>query len=331
MAAQRKSPLAEHLKEKASMINQLLIQYKNLRYGDDTFQKGDAQWRKGATEKVKVCENCQNFYKEKDSRTSCECGGSLTVRVARVGTPPGHGGTPPQIVVVSSPKNIYTEEEQPIEANEEEAAEQDAGGSSSSNQDAGAEIIEGVETEEAEARIVNPLAQAMVDLGEMTIAEAHRFELDVKYNILTEFGVEERYNCNVLLPWARQLAAHVTYILETREIYSAEIKAIYPELLDDLEIERSSLDHLAYLLGRQHGLLSNRQFTELMSKILHYAEVARQAASQLADHHIEFVTTESSPLEGSPEVEWVFQETEGAPKLPKSKEEKPKGEPEEEQ
>jgi hypothetical protein len=335
MAAERKSPLAERLKQKAEMINTLLNQYQTLRFGDETFRKGDNSWRKGKTENFKICQKCHTAYKEKDPRANCKCGGELKILTVRIGIPPGHRGVPPQIMVASSPRNIYSEEqEQPIEENEEDAAEQENDASSSPGQDTEAEPTQGIaspmETNETGIRIVNPLAQALVGLGEMTTNEAHKFELDVKYTVLTELGVEERYNCTVLLPWARQLAAHITYILETREIYSAEIKAIYPELLNDLEVARSSLDHLAYLLGRQHGLLSNRQFAEMMSKILHYAEVSKQAALQLADHHLEFVTAETSPLEGSPEITWVMKEMEGAPTLPKEKEEKPKDESEEE-
>lgn len=336
MAAERKSPLAERLKKKAEMINTLLNQYQILRFGDETFRKGNTPWRKGKTENFKICQKCRTAYKEKDPRANCKCGGELKILTVRIGIPPGHSGIPPQIMVASSPRNIYSEEqEQPIEETEEEAAEQKENDASpSSGQGAETEPTQGIaspmETNQTAIRVVNPLAQALVGLGEMTTNEAHKFELDVKYTVLTELGVEERYNCTVLLPWARQLAAHITYILETREMYSAEIKAIYPELLNDLEVARSSLDHLAYLLGRQHGLLSNRQFAEMMSKILHYAEVAKQAALQLADHHLEFGTAETSPLEASPEIEWVMKDMAGAPKLPEEKEEKPKDESEEE-
>lgn len=293
--SEKKAPLSEKLRTKAKAIEDLLGEYEQLRYGDEDFRKGDKAWR--------------------DSQ-------------GKQGTPPTRCGKPPQILVVSSPKNIYYEEE----FQEEETAVEETASEQTATEDPDPPEAEEAEDEEAEAlkAITNPLLKAVVMMAEISPAEAHHMELDGKYQLLQELGVLEQYNCIVLLPWARKLAAQITYILETREIYSAEIKAVYPELLEDLGIARSTCDQLAYLLGKQNGVLSHRQFTEMLSKLLHYTEVSRQAALQLADQHEEFMGAAVSPLEPSGEVEWVMKELEGGPKRPeKPKEEETKEEEQE--
>jgi len=302
--SERKSPLSQMLRSKADAIEKLLGEYEQLRYGDEDFRKGDKAWR--------------------DSQ-------------GKEGTPPTRCGKPPQILVVSSPKNIYyeeeiQEEEAAVETDAEEIATEDP--DPPETQETQGEQAETEETEDEQAEVLkaitNPLLKAVVMMAEISPAEAHHMELDGKYQLLQELGVLEQYNCIALLPWARKLAAQLTYILETREIYSAEIKAVYPELLEDLGIARSTCDQLAYLLGKQNGVLSHRQFTEMLSKLLHYTEVSRQAALQLADQHEEFMGAAVSPLEPSGEVEWVMKEMEGKPGAPgKAKEEETKEEEEE--
>lgn len=211
------------------------------------------------------------------------------------GTPPGESGIPPKIVVVSTPRNIYLPYETPknnpnIEKNQ---------------------------------TAVNPLFKALQDMKELNEEEVSTLQLDNRFGILQDLGVTERLNCSALFPWIRKLASQITYILETRELYSLEVKAVYPEILNDLEIARSVCDQLTYTLSKQNGILTNRQYTELMTKLLHYAKIAQQAALQLSDHHEAFVTEAISPLESGPEIEWVFKE-EFPPKPPK--EEKPKEE-----
>ncbi len=206
----------------------------------------------------------------------------------------GDSGTPPQIFVISSPRNIF----------EEETGEPET------------EHHNNPEEAESPKVAVNPLWQALNDLGEINQKTVKRFELHNRYNILLDLGVVEQYNCAVLLSWVRELAAKITYILETREIYSTEVKAIYPELLMDLEIARSTSDQLSYTLSKQNGILASKQYTTIMTKLLHYAQIAQQAALQLADHHEEYATRERSPLEAGPEIEWVF-EKEPKPTPPK--------------
>jgi len=295
--SERKSPLSEMLRSKAKAIETLLGEYEELRFGDEDFRKGDKAWRESQ---------------------------------GKQGTPPTKSGKPPQILVVSSPKNIYYEEQYEEAELEETAPEETTENPDPpETEEAATEKAEDEQTE-ALKTITNPLLKAVVTMEEISVAEAHRMELDGKYQLLQDLGVLEQYNCIVLLPWARKLAAQLTYILETREIYSAEIKAVYPELLEDLGIARSTCDQLAYLLGRQNGVLSHKQFTELLSKLLHYTEVSRLAAMQLADQHEEFMGAAVSPLEPSGEVEWVMKEMEGKPGAPgKAKEEETKEEEEE--
>jgi len=173
------------------------------------------------------------------------------------GNPPGKCGKPPKIVVISTPRSIFQSEENPKER--------------SAN------------------LVLNPLLQAVTDMGEIDKDTALYLQLENRYNIIRGMGINERMNCSALFPWIRKMAAQITYILETRELYSTEIKAIYPELLNDLEIARATCDELA-------------------AKLLHYAKIAQQAALQLADHHESFMSEEISPLERGPETEWVFQE-----------------------
>lgn len=214
------------------------------------------------------------------------------------GTPPGESGIPPKIVVVSTPRNIYQPDETPKKNSEN--------------------------NENKKQTAVNPLFQALQDLKELNEEQVSTLQLDNRFGIIQDLGVTERLNCSALFPWIRKLASQVTYILETRELYSLEIKAVYPEILNDLEIARSTCDQLTHTLSKQNGILTNRQYTELMTKLLHYAKIAQQAALQLSDHHEAFVTETISPLESGPEIEWVFKEE--LPPKPPSKEEKPKEE-----
>jgi len=260
------SPFAAKLREKAGNIRKLLKQYEQLRYGDETWRLGDAKYR--------------------------ETGGE-----SEEGAPPHTKGKPPEIYVISSPRNIFA-----IDETEHNSKNPDEG----NNQD------------KDKNTAFNPLLKALTDLGEINRESAKELELENRYQILVDLGIRERYNCAVLLKWARQLAAEITYILESREIYSAEVKAIYPELLTDLEIARSTCDQLTHTLARQNGVLTSKQYTEIMSKLLHYTQIALEAANQLADHHEEFMSREVSPLETSAEVEWVFKgEGEIPPKKPK--------------
>jgi len=206
------------------------------------------------------------------------------------GIPPGQTGIPPKIVVVSTPRNIFQQEE-----------------ISSQNP----------------KNVINPLFKALQDLNELNDNDVLMLQLDNRFGIIHELGVSERLNCTALFPWVRRLASQITYILETRELYSMEIKAVYPEILNDLEIARSVCDQLAHTLSKQNGVLIDRQYTELMTRLLHYAKIAQQAALQLADHHEAFMSEAISPLESGPETEWVFKE-EFPTKL--SKEEKQKEE-----
>jgi len=257
------NPLSQKLRFKARNIAKLLQQYIDIRYGDETYRLGDEKWR--------------------------ESGG-------KEGIPPGEGGNPPKIRVVSTPRNIYMQE---------------APSETSQNSNA------------TTANVKNPVFQALQDIGELTEKEVVGFQLDNRYGIIQDLGVVERMECSALLPWLRKLASQITYILETREQYSAEIKAVYPELLTDLEDARSACDRLQNLLSKQRGILTSNQYTMMIAEILHYAKIAQQAALQLADHHEAFVTETVSPLESGPETEWVFKEEkeEFPPKQPKPKEE----------
>ena len=213
------------------------------------------------------------------------------------GTPPGEGGAPPKIVVASTPRNIYQPDETP-------------------------KNNPNVEKNQV---VVNPLFKALQDLKELNEEQTSTLQLDNRFGIIQDLGVTERLNCTALFPWIRKLASQITYIVETRELYSLEIKAVYPEILSDLEIARSVCDQLTHTLSKQNGILTNRQYTELMTRLLHYAKIAQQAALQLSDHHEAFVTEPVSPLEtGGPEIEWVFKEE--VPPKPSPKEEKPKEE-----
>jgi hypothetical protein len=160
--------------------------------------------------------------------------------------------------------------------------------------------------EDPKPNIMNPLFKAMRNIGELSTDDAKSLLLQNRYNIISGLGVVERYDASALIPWLRHLARQITYVLETRDVYSEEIKASYPELLTDLETARSLCDQLSYNLGKQSGVLNKRQFTEMVLKILHYAEVCESSALQLADHHDAFVGGgETSPLEESVEKVWV--------------------------
>jgi len=226
---------------------------------------------------------------------------------AQFRTSKGKEGKPPRIFVISTPANIFAED-----STEEVSTESNIDGTKNQNEN---------KTENSEPKIAkNPLFKALNDLGELNLIESARANLDNRYNILQELGIIERLNCGILLKWARKLAKQITYILETREQYSMEIKAVFPELLNDLETARGTCDQLAHLLGKQSGILTNRQYTEMMSKLLHYAEVSQSAALQLADHHEEFITAEISPLEPGPEIDWVLEEEKPKPPLQKEEE-----------
>lgn len=307
MGERKPPPLSQKLRDKASDIAKLLKEYEILRFGDETWRYGDELWQENKTEVKWVCEKCgtENPSPKKGEplQICSKCREPVLPRKVRLGIPPRTAGRPPQITVVSSPRNIYYEE---TETDEEESEE-------SENQNAQPK-------EQRTLVAFNPLAKAASELGEITPEQAHKMVLDMRYNILTELGVDERRNCVSLVSWVAQLAGILTYILETREIYSAEIKAVYPELLTNLEVAVGTCSQLAHLLGRQSGTLTRQQFDDLLVKLKHYTEIARQTALQLADHHEEFLGAEVSPLEPTAEVEWVLEEEKKFP--PKELEEK---------
>jgi hypothetical protein len=319
--AEKKIPaLSQKLRDKAGMIEKLLDEYNILRFGDETWRYGDKLWQENKIEEHRICEKCgaEQPATQEPVQFCNICGGFVKLQRVRLGTPPRMGGTPPQITVVSSPRSIFYEEEP--EEEEDEAT----------NEPNQSEQTDSEEVEEPQIqKVVNPLAQAAMDLGEITPQQAHKMELDIRYNLLTEFGVDERRNCVALVRWVGKLAGNLTYILETREIYSAEIKAVYPELLSDLDTARGACDQLAHLLSKQNGILTRRQFDETLVRLLHFTEIAKQAALQLADHHEEFLGAEVSPLEPSTELEWVLEKEAPKPPTEEVKEEKPKEEKEE--
>ena len=276
------SPLAQTLRAKAEEIEQLLKEYEILRYGDEIWRFGDETWRKGKTEVRKVCPKCGRQYPLNSKEEKCElCDENLVKTEVRLGIPPHTAGQPPQITVSSSPRSIFYEEEAKTQ---------------NSNR----------KSKKGYKKAVNPVNFALVIMGELTNEDAHRMELEKRYGILSDLGVDERRNCVALIPWLRKLASILSYILETRTLYSSEIKAIYPELLTSIEIALSTCDQLAYLLGRQHGQLTARQYDELLVKLLHYTKIAQQAALQLADYHEEFIGAQATPFE-SPEAKFVLE------------------------
>ena len=322
MGERKPPPLSSMLRGKAVAIEKLQREYEELRYGDEIWRFGDKEWRESKTQVKWTCEKCGTEAKpEKGAEFAIcsKCENLVLPEKVRLGIPPRFAGTPPQITVISSPRNIYYEEE--VTDEEEEQSEQ------VENEEQQPE-----KSEKEELVAFNPLAKAAINLGEITPEQAHKMALDTRYNTLVDLGVDERRHCVALIPWLRKLAGNLTYILETREIYSADIKAVYPELLTNLEIAIGTCDQLAHLLGKQGGTLTRRQFDELLVKLLHYTEIARQAALQLADHHEEFLGAEVSPLEPTAEVEWVLEEEKKFPlkELEEKEEEKTKKVKEEE-
>lgn len=289
-------PLSLKLREKAEVIDKLLTRYYVLRYGDKDYAQGNDIYRKDPGKYAEMQPLLQQLQEEIEKFKSGKHSVEETIvamdkyasmrqsLLAKSGYPPGTSGTPPQIAVVSSPQNLFLRDEEMPQTEEKN---------------------EGVNAEVTKPRVVNPLLQALSNLGELTYEESHQFELDVKYNILVELGIQERYKCAVLFSWARRLAATITYIFETRELYSPEIKAVYPELLTDLESGRAECDKLAHLLGKQGGILTRKQFEDTISRILHFAEIAKSAALQLADDHDEFMGATGKELYDSKEIKWV--------------------------
>ncbi|MEM2445423.1 MAG: hypothetical protein QW734_02050 [Candidatus Bathyarchaeia archaeon] len=279
-------PLSVTLRQKAKNIESLLKEYEELRYGDELWRFGDELWRRGETATVWLCEKCQTQQpfdpkKKPEQPLPCpNCKNPMKLEQIRIGTPPHTAGKPPQITVSSSPRNIFYESEEDASSN--------------------GEIAEPVETIAEEPRqekqAVNPIFQAFINLNELSPYETHEMELEKRYNLLTDMGIDERRNCAALIPWLRKLASELTYIFETRELYSPEIKAVYPELLTNLEVAIATCDQLAHLLGKQGGVLTRKQYDELMVKLLHYTQISMNAALQLADYHEEFMGGATSPF-----------------------------------
>jgi hypothetical protein len=278
------------LRDKAEEIRKLLEEYEEIRYGDELWRKGDETWQQGKTKTIFICEKCGREYRQNVTVCS-QCGGAIVEQEVRLGTPPRTAGKPPQITVISSPRNIF------YESPDEEETE--------------AEQPEQTEQNENENLIFNPLAHAAIMLGEITPKEAHQMELEKRYNIITDFGVDERRNCTALVSWLRKLDSALTYILETRELYSTEIKAVYPELLSNLETAIGTCRQLAHILGKQDGTLLRRQYNDLLITLLQYSQVAIEAALQLADYHEEFMSGAITPFEAeAAEVKYVLEKEE---------------------
>ncbi|MCS7124554.1 MAG: hypothetical protein NZ932_03965 [Candidatus Bathyarchaeota archaeon] len=297
-------PLSLKLRKCASNIGALLEEYERLRFGDE-------RWRKGEIAVAYVCEKC-NYQlsdieaskrakkSEKGDFICIFCNQPLVARQVRL-------GTPPQITVVSSPRNIFYEPEED-ENNETQT-----------------------ENNRKNKKAVNPVAQALINLGELDEQDVQTMELEKRYYLLVEVGLDERRDCSPLVQWLRKLASELSYILETRELYSPEIKAMYPEILTNIEVAIATCDQLAHLLGQQGGTLTKKQYDELLVKLLHFATIAQKAAEQLADYHEEFMGGATGPFAyESLEAKYVLEtEEEKIKKLFKEElegEEKQKGE-----
>jgi hypothetical protein len=286
------TPLSKVLRDKAEEIAKLLEEYEELRYGDELWRKGDKIWQQGKTKTVNTCEKCGQEY-EQNIAVCPQCGGTIVKREVRLGIPPRTAGKPPQITVISSPRNIFYE----VEGDEEEEETQTE--NEPENQEGLIELA------------FNPMTQAAIMLGEITQKEAYQMELEKRYNIITELGVDERRNGVALVPWLRKLDSALTYILETRELYSTEIKAVYPELLSNLETAIGTCRQLVHILGKQNGALTRKQYDELLITLLQFSQVARQAALQLADYHEEFMSGAITPFEAeAAEVKYVLEKEE---------------------
>lgn len=199
-----------------------------------------------------------------------------------------NGGKAPCIYVISTPKILLLNREKTTEKEKNDDV------NDANNIDNG---------------IQNPTLKALMSLGELNENEAKEHQLRAKVNILHSFGVAEQLQCGCLIEWVRELAGEITYLLETRSIYSEEIKAKYPELLTDLEVARGYADNLARKLALQNGVLTAKQYSEIVGALLHYTRIIQTGALQLADHHEEFMGRGVvSPLEGE-EIEWVLKET----------------------
>jgi len=151
-------------------------------------------------------------------------------------------------------------------------------------------------------------------LGELKPEEAHDYQTKSKIQTIRGFGVTTEYDCRALIPWVRKLAAKITYLLETKMVYSEEVKARYPELLTDLETARGVADKLMKTLANYDGILPIQDFRQLISLTLHYAEIVKTSALQLADYHEEYISRTVPSFteihEATPEEKWVFSEEE---------------------
>jgi len=194
---------------------------------------------------------------------------------------PPPNATPPSIYVFSSPTTLFDTQNQNLKDNP--------------------------------PTICNPALNALIELGEISPADANNLQIKNKIRILRDFGIGDEYDCRALLEWSRNLAQALTYILELKTVYSEEIKARYPELLTNLQTACSSAIELARVLSRQNGILTSSQYRMLIGNMLLYASIAKVSALQLADYHDEYIAR-TAPLvsemreELTPEEEWFESE-----------------------
>jgi len=170
----------------------------------------------------------------------------------------------------------------------------------------------------ANPKFVNPTLRAVINLGELTAAEALHERASAKVRLLKSFGISPLLWSQCLIDWSSRLAGEFTYLLEAKTLYSEEIKAVYPELLVDLEEARGLADNLSRKLAHDGGYISLDDFHAQVGTLVHYAKIILQSAKHLADYHDEILSRGPPGLEG---VGWVM-EGEKPPKLKKPPEEK---------
>jgi len=156
--------------------------------------------------------------------------------------------------------------------------------------------------------IINPVLRALMKLKEIDISEAHERGVKWKVDVLEGMGITKYLECSALINWVNKLSPLLTYLLEMRLVYSEEVKAKFQELLADLETGKGYASRLYKTLLDQYGVLSNKQYHELVGKTIHYAQIAMKTAHQIADYHEEFMARGyATPTTWGEGVEWILE------------------------
>jgi len=155
--------------------------------------------------------------------------------------------------------------------------------------------------------LVNPLLNALTDMGELSPEEAYSKMFEVRARVAERLGISTVLSCDWLIPWSRRVASIVEYLYRMILVYSEEIRSKYQEMVTIPAEAKRWLEKLYMALVEGRGMLTMDQYHDLVGKALFFTQQCVHVARHLADYH-EFVAHGAVAVRGRATYEWMEEE-----------------------